>query len=85
MDTRKRIRDQDAAPMDTTTERTTTLMHDERVFQIRVWRSHAADGWFWTVEAEDHPYRRTSSRVWVNARTATEAAQRHIPRTFPAV
>jgi hypothetical protein len=61
---------------------TTDLVHEDMSFQIRVWRSQAADGWFWTVRAEDHDYVKSGTRAWPNARLATEAAQRHLARTF---
>ena len=55
---------------------------EDMSFLIRVWPSRVADGWFWVARAEDHDLRLESRRPWASARTATEAAGRHLTRVL---
>ncbi len=55
---------------------------EDMSFLIRVWPSRVADGWFWVARAEDHELVLEGQRPWANARTATEAAVRHLVRVL---
>jgi len=51
-------------------------------FLVRAWKSHAADGWFRSIRAEDHDWAASGTRPWASAGLATEAAAARLERTF---
>lgn len=50
------------------------------VFLVRARKSAAADGWFWSAHAEDHPWAASGTRPWAGARLAAEAAVARLER-----
>ena len=73
----------------TYTDRRTTVKtqthhrtHEDMAFTIRVWYSDPADGWFYTIVAEDMDVQITGNRAWANPRIAAAMAECEIVGTF---